>query len=78
MAAPSKTLLVTGATGLIGKELAEPLLRAGFDIHATDGMICPPRIRYSGIDDRTDEFRSMHAQAMSMRFFVAAAADGDV
>lgn len=29
-----KTLLLTGATGLIGKELAEPLLRAGFDVHA--------------------------------------------
>lgn len=34
MADPSRTLLLTGATGLIGKELAEPLLRAGFDVHA--------------------------------------------
>lgn len=32
--APRKTLLLTGATGLIGKELAEPLLAAGFDVHA--------------------------------------------
>lgn len=30
----SKKLLVTGATGLIGKELAEPLLDAGFDVYA--------------------------------------------
>lgn len=30
----TKRLLLTGATGLIGKELAEPLLRAGFEVHA--------------------------------------------
>lgn len=29
-----KTLLLTGATGLIGKELVTPLLDAGFDIYA--------------------------------------------
>ncbi len=29
-----KKILVTGATGLIGKELAEPLKKAGFDIFA--------------------------------------------
>ena len=34
MPSESKTLLLTGATGLIGKELAEPLLAAGFDVHA--------------------------------------------
>ena len=31
---PARTVLVTGATGLIGRELAEPLLAAGFDVHA--------------------------------------------
>lgn len=30
----SKKVLVTGATGLIGRELAEPLQNAGFDIYA--------------------------------------------
>lgn len=30
----SKKVLVTGATGLIGKELAKPLLEAGFDVYA--------------------------------------------
>ena len=30
----SKKVLVTGATGLIGKELAQPLLQAGFEVHA--------------------------------------------
>ena len=34
MPPPKKTLLVTGATGLIGKELADPLFKAGFDVHA--------------------------------------------
>ncbi len=34
MPTQKKTLLVTGATGLIGKELADPLLKAGFDVHA--------------------------------------------
>lgn len=30
----SKRLLLTGATGLIGRELAEPLIAAGFDVYA--------------------------------------------
>ena len=30
----SKKVLVTGATGLIGKELAKPLLEAGFEVYA--------------------------------------------
>ena len=30
----SKTLFVTGATGLIGKELWEPLTKAGFEVYA--------------------------------------------
>lgn len=30
----SKKVLVTGATGLIGKELAQPLLQAGFEVHS--------------------------------------------
>ena len=30
----SKKVLVTGATGLIGKELLEPLRQAGFDVFA--------------------------------------------
>ena len=30
----SKKVLVTGATGLIGKELAQPLLNAGFEVYA--------------------------------------------
>ena len=30
----SKKVLVTGATGLIGKELAKPLLNAGFEVYA--------------------------------------------
>ena len=30
----SKKVLVTGATGLIGKELAKPLLQAGFEVYA--------------------------------------------
>lgn len=30
----SKKVLVTGATGLIGKEFAKPLLEAGFDVYA--------------------------------------------
>jgi len=29
-----KRVLVTGATGLIGKELSEPLLSAGYEVHA--------------------------------------------
>ena len=34
MSSSKKRVLVTGATGLIGKELAEPLHEAGFDVYA--------------------------------------------
>lgn len=34
MSLSNKRVLVTGATGLIGKELIKPLLKAGFEIHA--------------------------------------------
>ena len=34
MTLSNKRVLLTGATGLIGKELAEPLLDKGFDVYA--------------------------------------------
>lgn len=34
MRSSNKKVLVTGATGLIGRELIAPLLNAGFDVHA--------------------------------------------
>ena len=54
----SKKVLVTGATGLIGKELIEPLKEAGFEIYAisTKERISCEKIKYikANLHDHTE------------------------
>lgn len=70
----SRRVLVTGATGFIGRHVLEPLLRRGFDVHAVTSRPAPPAQAPAGVSWHRADLLDQHAHGA----LVAAVAPSDL